>query len=51
MTLEDVLALRGEKVERLDVSQNPDLAKYNLQYKEDGTVELMPKEGKEEGSA
>lgn len=44
VTLDDILALRGEKAERVDLSSNADLAKYNLQTLEDGTVELMPKE-------
>ena len=45
VTLDDVLALRGEKAGFVDLSQNPDLARYDLQYKEDGTVEMAPKEG------
>jgi hypothetical protein len=43
VTLDDVLALRGETAKRVDLSQNPDLAQYDLDYREDGTVELMPK--------
>lgn len=34
----------------MDLASNPDLAKYDLAYKDDGTVELMPK-GKEDGGA
>lgn len=48
MTLDDILALRGEKAERVDLASSVDpdlLAKYDLQYKDDGTVELMLKEG------
>lgn len=43
-----MLALRGEKPARVDLSQNPDLAKYDLIYKDDGTVELSPKAAPEE---
>lgn len=45
-----MLALRGEKAERVDISQNPDLAKYDLIYKEDGMVELSPKASSETGT-
>lgn len=45
VTLEDVLALRGEKPKVVDLRNNPDLARYDLQYKADGTVELAPKAG------
>lgn len=47
VTLDDILALRGEKAQKLDpktVDPNV-LSKYDLEVLEDGTVEMTKKEG------
>lgn len=43
LTLDQIMASKGEDVTRIDLSSSPDLSKYNLQYKDDGTVEMVPK--------
>lgn len=50
VTLDDILALRGEKPTVVNLKDNPNLSKYNLRYKDDGTVEMAPKEEGEQGS-
>ena len=57
VTLDDILAVRGEEAKYLDIKSNPELAaKYDLVVLEDGTVELAPKDkggagGEEEAAA
>jgi len=49
VTLDDILAVSGQVAKYLDIKNNPQLAaKYDLIVLEDGTVELGPKEKKEE---
>jgi len=49
VTLDDILAVSGQEAKYLDIKSNPQLAaKYDLIVLEDGTVELAPKEKKEE---
>lgn len=51
VTLDDILAARGEEAKYLDIKSNPELAaKYDLMVLEDGTVELAPKENESGGS-
>ena len=46
LTLDQIMASKGEEVTRIDLSKTPDLSKYNLRYREDGTVEMAPTEEK-----
>jgi hypothetical protein len=49
VTLNDILALRGESAQVMDLSKSPDLADYNLRYGEDGMVELVAKADEQAG--
>jgi len=44
LTLDQIMASQGEEVTKIDLKKSPDLSKYNLRYREDGTVEMAPKE-------
>lgn len=49
VTLDDLLAVRGQEAKYLDIKSNHELAaKYDLVVLDDGTVELAPKQQKAE---